>query len=290
MSERLRHCPLCEGADLPPLFTRDGYDLVRCGACELVFVVNPPSEEQLAELYSFASGYHTEFRDDPAVVAERFGLAAHRFEALERHHPRPGRLLDIGAAAGFFVKTAQDAGWTAQGVELSPDTAALGRERYGVDVQAARLEEVELPPESFDAVTLWDVIEHVSDPLDTMRRVAGLLKPGGTVGLLTPNIDGLYPRLSYKVAKLVKGWPSVEPPGHLFQFSTRTLTELLRRCGIEVLEVVHETQPISYSFGSVRRDPSPQRAAYKSVFAPLALLGPKVGAGDEILVIARKAA
>ena len=212
------------------------------------------------------------------------------YEALCRNHPIPGRLLDIGAAAGFFVKTAQDRGWRAEGIELSPDTAALAREQQGVAVQHGRLEDVEFPAASFDAVTLWDVIEHVRDPLATcgMRRVARLVRPGGTVGLLTPNLDGLYPKASYKVARLVGGWPCVEPPGHLFQFSTHTLTDLLCRAGFVVVDVQHENQPVSYSFGSIRRDPSVKRIAYKAAFAPLSLLGPRIGAGDEILVIARR--
>jgi 2-polyprenyl-3-methyl-5-hydroxy-6-metoxy-1,4-benzoquinol methylase len=288
MGERHERCPTCGATELAFVFRDEPYELVRCGACDLVFVVNPPTDEELSRFYSFASGYHMQLRDDEAQIAERRSAARRQLAAIMRHRPQPGRLLDIGATAGFFVQAAGEAGWDATGVELSADTAEIARERYGLDVRTGRLEDLDFEDASSDAVTLWDVIEHVRDPLDTMRRVARLVRPGGVVGLLTPNLDGLFPRVSYKIANLVGGWPAVEPPAHLFQFSERTLGDLLSRTGFEVLQVDHEAQPIGYTFGSVRRDPSPKRIAYKAVFAPLALLGPRVGAGDEILVVARK--
>lgn len=290
MPPRHERCPVCDAADLADVFREDPWQLVRCRACDLVFVVNPPTDEELAHLYSFATGYHTQLRDDAEEIAEFHRQARRKLDAVMRHQPQPGRLLDIGSTAGFFVKAAADAGWEATGVELSPDTSALARERYGVDVRTGRLEDMDFEEGSFDVVTLWDIIEHVRDPRATMARVARLLRPGGLVGILTPNLDGLFPRASYRVATLVGAWPAVEPPGHLFQFSTRTLGDLLTRTGFEVLDVEHECQPLSYTFGSVRRDPDPRRIAYKAVFAPLAWLGPHVRAGDEIRVMARRAA
>lgn len=289
MVARRDRCRTCDADRLADVFEVDGWQLVRCQECDLVFVANPPTDAELARYYSFQSGYHTELRDDDATIAAFEHEAQRKVAALTRHQRSWGRLLDVGATAGFFVAAAGAAGWDATGVELSPDTAALARERYGADVRTGRLEDMDFDDGSFDAVTLWDVIEHVRDPVATMRHVARLVRPEGVIGLLTPNLDGLFPRASYKVANLVGGWPAVDPPAHLFQFSTRTLADLLRRTGFDVLAVEHECQPISYTFGSIRRDPSLRRIAYKTVFAPLALLGPRVRAGDEIQVFARRA-
>ena len=250
-------------------------------------MTNPPAADELEHLYSFASGYHVEFRDDEGEIAKRFALAEEQYAAIARHRT-VGRCLDIGAAAGFFVKTAADHGWAAQGIELSPDTARLARERYGVDVARTRLEDAELEPDSFDAITLWDAIEHLPDPIDSMRRVAALLKPGGVVGIITPNLDGLFARSSYKVGRRIDHWPAVEPPAHLFQFSVQSLTGLLDRAGLEVLEIQHQQLPLAYVFGSPRQLLHPKGFAYAAVFAPLMLIGPRVGAGDQILVIARR--
>jgi SAM-dependent methyltransferase len=280
-------CPTC-GSDKigPPFFASGGYELVRCGDCGLAFVANPPSEEELERLYSFANGYHLPFRDDDGEIALRFRFAERQLAAVSRHRTPPGRCLDIGASAGFFVKTASDHGWDAEGIELSKDTSALARERYGADVKAARLEDTNFEPGSFDVVTLWDVIEHVPDPLDTMRRVSELVKPGGVVGLITPNLDGLFSRRSYRVGRRLNHWPAVEPPLHLFQFSVQSLTALLDRVGLQTLEVKHEQVPLAHLFGTPRRLLKPKIAAYTAAFAPFMLIGPLIGAGDQLLVIA----
>jgi 2-polyprenyl-3-methyl-5-hydroxy-6-metoxy-1,4-benzoquinol methylase len=281
-------CPSCASEDLRrPFFVKDGYTLDRCNSCGLAFVTNPPTPAELERFYSFDSGYHVDFRDDQDEIANRFELAERQYAAIARHHD-VGRCLDIGAAAGFFVKTAADNGWDAHGIELSKDTSQLARERYGVDVTSTRLEDTAFEPESFDAITLWDVIEHVPDPLDTMRRVAALLKPGGVVGIITPNLDGLFARASYHVARLIHQWPAVEPPAHLSQFSVESLTKLLHAVGLDPVEVKHESQPLGYVFGRPKQLLNPKRLLYAAIFAPLMLLGPRVGAGDQMLIIARR--
>jgi SAM-dependent methyltransferase len=282
-------CPNCGGTDIDSsFFVKNGYTLARCSECGLAYVTNPPTDAELEHLYSFESGYHVDFRDDPKEIEHRFALAKRQYEAIARHHQTPGRCLDIGAAAGFFVKTAQDNGWDAHGIELSEDTARLARDRYGVDVTSARLEETTFEPESFDAITLWDVIEHVPEPVDTMRRVAKLLKPGGVVGIITPNLDGLFARRSYKVGRRIDHWPAVEPPAHLSQFSVQSMTALLDKVGLKTVETTHEPQPLGYVFGGPRQMLNPKRLVYAAIFAPLMVIGPHIDAGDQMLVIARR--
>jgi SAM-dependent methyltransferase len=282
-------CRVCDSEDVErDYYLTDGFELARCRSCGVAFVTNPPTAHELEHLYSFDSGYHVDFRDDAKEIAERFALAERQYALLARHRDR-GSCLDVGASAGFFVKTAADHGWDAHGIELSKDTSRLARERYGVDVQSARLEETTFEPASFDAITLWDVIEHLPDPIDTMQRAATLLKPGGVVLILTPNLDGLFARGSYKVARRIDYWPAVTPPGHLFQFSTRSLTVLVERVGLTVLEIKHEPVPYRFVFGGPRQLIKPRRLAYAAVFAPLMLLGPRLGAGDQIVLTARRA-
>ena len=150
---------------------------------------------------------------------------------LERY-AAPGRLLDIGCSAGFFLDEARRAGWSVSGLEKSADTAALARALHDVDVTVGTLgQDDSLPSASFDVVTLWDVIEHVPEPLATLRRAHNLLSRDGVIAIQTPNIGGLFPRMSYLVARRLDYWPHPEPPGHLFQFSTRTLDRLLCMAG-----------------------------------------------------------
>lgn len=282
-------CPTCGSEDVEPTyFEKDGYTLARCRSCGLAYVTNPPTPEELERFYSFASGYHVGFRDDPQEIASRFALARSQYEVVSRHHPNAGRCLDVGASAGFFMKTAADHGWDAHGIELSSDTSQLARERFGVDVSSTRLEEADFEPGSFDLVTLWDVIEHVPDPQDTMRRVAALLRPGGIAALITPNLDGLFARASFRVANRLHYWPAVEPPAHLSQFSTASLSALLDRAGLEPVEVKQEPQPLRYVFGAPRQMLAPKRLAYALAFAPFMLAGPRLGMGDQITIVARR--
>ncbi|MBX3441493.1 MAG: class I SAM-dependent methyltransferase [Planctomyces sp.] len=270
------------------VFQRDGYDLVRCLKCDLAYISNPPTPEELRRFYSFSNNYHRDFATSEAA-REEFLARGRLYLGYLSKHIRSGRLLDVGCSAGFFLKTARDQGWEVAGLEFSQDTADLGRRLYDLDIRLGGLTDVELPAESFEAVTLWDVVEHLPDPLAAMRQAHRLLAPGGYVAFSTPNIDGLYPQASLRVARPLKYWTHAEPPAHLCQFSTKTLSRLLERAGFEVVWWTTRRIPLAYSFGDPRALlRMPKRLAYAAAFAPLALAGPWIGRGDEVVLVARK--
>lgn len=278
-------CPLCGTGDSAAVWREDGYDLVRCQTCELIYVGNPPDAEELARLYSFESGFHTQLADDSGDSSSAADTNAEHHLDVIASTQSPGRLLDVGCATGRFMTVAAERGWKVEGVELNEDTAAIARER-GLKVATGTLESFEAM-ESFDAITMWDVAEHVPDPLGLLRAAHDLLSPNGRLWLATPNVDGLFPRASLKVAPRVGRWPHPEPPYHLSQFSERTLRDALGRAGFAQVTVLHERIPLGYTFGSaqvLREDP--KRLAYTAVFAPLALLGPRIGRGDTMIVAA----
>lgn len=250
-------------------------------------MTNPPSADELRRYYSFEAGYHTVFRDDRREIDHRKALARRQIGRLARF-ATPGRLVDVGATAGFFVRAAVDSGWDASGVELSADTARLAAERYGIDVFCGTLADAPVAAASLDAMTMWDVLEHVERPREELQRAATLVREGGILGISTPNIDGWYPRLDY-MARFVTGrWRAVEPPAHLTQFSQATLTKLLATTGWDVVAVEHEATPLSYTFGTWRTLRSPKRLAYALVLAPVVVLAPRFQAGDALVVFARR--
>lgn len=272
------------------LFIKKGFILARCGHCDLVYVQNRPSREELKRLYSFKAGYHVKFRDDGRECQTYLSDAKRYYRFLTRYK-KPGRLLDIGCSAGFFLKVARDQGWEAQGLELSPDTAALAEERYGLEVTVGTLQESTFPANYFDVVTLWDALEHLDDPKKTLSIVNQILKPDGIVAIATPNIDGLFPALSYKVANLLNYWPHPEPPRHLFQFSKKTLSRLLELTGFKVIHIQDERIPIGYTFGGLKALlRSWLRLGYALVFIPAAWVGPLLRAGDNVFAVAQKIA
>ena len=282
-------CPVCGSGRSTPVWDEDGYQLVRCAGCDLTFLGNPPDEEALRALYSFEGEFHTQYADgSQADPSERKAYQAH-LDLMEAEQA-PGELLDIGCAAGHFLVEARSRGWSAHGVELNPDTSRIARERFGLDVTTGMADDPALEGRTFDAVTLWDVIEHVPDPVGLLESAHRLLSPTGRLWLATPNIDGLFPQASLKVAGRVGRWPHPEPPYHLVQFSVDTIRSTLARAGFRTIAVDHERIPISYTFGSpgtVLTDP--KRLAYTAVFAPLALAGPVVHRGDTIVLSAAPA-
>lgn len=283
-------CVSCGGDRSTVLFQKDGYDLVQCAACGLVYVGNPPAPETLRKTYSFESGYHEKLTQDGPQQAEFLRRAQGQFDRI-RALRTPGRILDVGCSVGFFLDSARQAGWQVSGVEFSPDTAEVARQRLGGGVYTGALQDAPLEPGQLDVVTMWDVLEHVPDPMSTLAKASAALKKDGLLVLETPNVDGWFPRASLKVAGALGYWPHPEPPGHLFQFSVASLTTMLEKAGFVVDQVQHDRIPISYSFGKLSYVlTSPKRFAYFAAFAPLAWFGPWFGAGDSMFVVARKKA
>jgi 2-polyprenyl-3-methyl-5-hydroxy-6-metoxy-1,4-benzoquinol methylase len=145
---------------------------------------------------------------------------------LERY-VTPGRVLDVGCHIGLFLEVAEKAGWEAWGVEPSR-WAAERAHAHGLSVKHGALGEVDLPHEYFDAVTLWDVIEHLNDPIGALRECRALLKPGGVMAVCTMDVEALFPRLAGR------RWPWYMQM-HLIYFSKRTLAAMLDVAGYDVI-------------------------------------------------------
>lgn len=285
----VQHCNLCGHPASPARFSKDGFDLVRCPACSLWYVGNPPSAEELVKLYSFNAGYHADLAADTISTAFHVREAARNLRLLERH-ATSGRLLDVGCSSGLFLEAARARGWRVQGLEYSADTSRIAREVHGLPVKTGELGSDTFEPGAFDVLTMWDVIEHVPDPATTLTNAARLLAPSGLIVIKTPNVDGLYPRVSLRLAHRLGFWGHPEPPGHLYQFSARTLTRLIGRAGLEVVKVYHQRIPLTYSFGEPRTwVRSVKWALYCLAFVPLAWIGPMISLGDDVALVARRA-
>ena len=225
-NELPNRCALCTGT-ARPLFRVDGALIVACTTCDLVRQdTRPASPGDFYDSAYYATdnpkgGYSNYFLD--ADVNRR--TFQRRLAAIEKRYGRRGRLLDVGAALGDFVLEAQAAGWQAEGVEISSYAAARARGR-GAIVHAGLLEQLRLPASRFDVVTLYDTIEHLTDPVATLREVERLLVPGGLLHLVTPNVGG------YQARVLGSRWYHYKPGEHLFYFSPATLRTAIERAGL----------------------------------------------------------
>ncbi len=284
-------CTLCRGERHRHIFTLKGYDLVRCISCDLVFVRNPPETSNLSDLYNGAldDGYHDDAREEGSVAANRLADVARQHLGFVQTVIRSGQILDIGCATGDFVAVARAAGFDASGLDVSEKSVRYAQDLRGLPISQGRVQDCRAPAGSLDAVTAFDVLEHVPDPMEDLRRYHGLLKPGGWLFISTPNVDGLFPRLSLSLAKRLNYWPHAEPPHHLFQFSEATLRRMLTVSGFDPGPVQHRCIDLSYSFGhwsALFR--MPRRLAYALLFAPFALVGPWLGLGDWIYIAAQR--
>jgi SAM-dependent methyltransferase len=271
------------------LFRKNGYSLVQCVGCGLAYIDNPPTDAELTKIYSSDAGYHGGMMKpgDEAYI-RMDGIARRHMEIVSRY-ANEGRLLDVGCSTGLFLGRAKQAGLTAEGVEFSEQSAAIARDNFGVDVLHGDIRAASDRDGEYDLVTMFDVIEHVRHPSQDIKAVYDLLKPGGLFILSTPNIDGLFPRLSYPFAELLDYWPHPEPPHHLYQFSVRTMAAMIEVGGFEAIGVHHTNIALAYSFGTPKAwRISPKMLAYALAFAPSALIGPLIRSGDWFYMVGRK--
>jgi SAM-dependent methyltransferase len=220
---------------------------VRCD-CGLVFQDPQPSAETLRDAY-----YHDEGFTE-ALFGELRELtlanARHKLERLRGAGAlRPGmRLLDVGASSGAWLEVAAEAGIDGIGVELGAATAAGARER-GLDVRTGTLADclAGLEGERFDLITFWDVLEHLHDPRTELSLARDLLAPGGRVAATFPNVEGLYPRLTYRLfARRTGVWEYPELPVHLYDFAPGTARRLLAGGGFVVEAVRTFATPFAF--------------------------------------------
>jgi 2-polyprenyl-3-methyl-5-hydroxy-6-metoxy-1,4-benzoquinol methylase len=142
----------------------------------------------------------------------------------------PGkRLLDIGCGAGFFLKAAACSGWEANGTEISEAAAEYARTITKVHVMQGKLEQLGMPTEKYDVVAMLDLLEHLFEPLNTLREVNRIMKDGALLIISTPDVHSLS-RLF-----LGKAWAVLSPAEHQSYFSAATLSRALRQAGFRLI-------------------------------------------------------
>jgi len=221
-------------------WVKDGFEILRCRSCGLLFRADLPSPEELPTLYDgayFRSEEHSEGGQgyaDYVAEEELHRLNARRRLSLLEGSLRPGRLLDVGCAAGFFLDEARQRGWSVTGVEVSAEMASWASEQVGIDdVIRGLFTAHEWPEAAFDCVTMWDYIEHTIDPVFELRLAQRILRPGGFLALSTGDAGSLAARASGR------RWHLLTPRHHNYFFTRGSLSLALERAGFTVLAVRH---------------------------------------------------
>lgn len=234
-------CPVCLSTDARELYRFEPArwipgTVVRCRACGTIFKRLAASAKPLAEYYD-ASYAALEYWD--TEQATRTALEPILETAVQYAPPAGAALLDVGCGPGAFLTMAAEAGYRTTGVELNPLLAARASRRSGAEVIVGGIESAHLEGRRFDIVTMLDLIEHLADPVAALRRVAGLLAPGGCVLLYTPNHAGLVVKAARALFALSRGRIR-RPVDELFDclhvvfFDRRTLAMAVTRAGLDV--------------------------------------------------------
>jgi SAM-dependent methyltransferase len=119
--------------------------------------------------------------------------------------------------------------WELHGVEINPYAAEIARDRYGLQVRIGTLIEAAYPAHFFDVITMWDVLEHLHQPLENLREIDRILKPDGLLILRVPNVS------SWDAKLFKRSWAGYDAPRHLYVFSPSTLEELLLKAGFRLI-------------------------------------------------------
>ena len=235
---RVASCPVCASARIAPFMvvSDNGHlrsenvklQVFRCAGCDLLFLnPAPPPEigrQYFAEAYRTDSGSNIYYKDEFKERASSLRLD------LITSYRSGSRLLDVGCGKGQFVQVAKARGWDAWGVELDEGACVYASERLGLTtVLNGSLDHEQLPGE-FDVVTLWDVIEHVPDPVGILRSASKKLRTGGLIVVRTANVR------SWTFDKHRHKWWAFGSD-HRFYFSPGSLSVAMRSAGFDAIQV-----------------------------------------------------
>lgn len=198
--------------------------LVRCRVCDLVYV--SPRLNSRVVLEGYERAVDETFVSQAAGREATFRRCLHVISSVWRR--APGRLLDVGTANGSFLKVARDAGWEIAGCEPSRWMCDWCQRHYGITVTQGQITDGRYSSESFDVVTLWDVLEHTADPMATLRECARVLRPGGLLVVNYPDYDSAVARL------MGRKWVFLLSV-HYYYFTPATIARALRQVGCSVV-------------------------------------------------------
>ena len=254
-------------------------DIVQCTSCGMVSSV--PAIEPDEILQTYAEVVDHEYLAEEHGRRELFGWV---LDSLGGYAVAGRQLLEIGSNVGLFLDVARERGWDAVGYEPSEWAVRFGKERFGVDLRRGALEELDAAPGSVDSVVMLDVLEHLVDPLGSLRRLGGVLGPDGLLTLSTVNVSSLHARVRKD------RWPWFIRP-HLHYFSPETLHAMLQAAGFRVVEwaVVPRSFHASYVANRLASSHGALGRAAVSLSRVADVRVPVGWLGDVVLVHARPA-
>jgi len=228
-----RSCPVCSTNNAKEIFVKDGFPYLKCVKCEMIYVSKIIKEEYINSFYknedSFVQVALTEIEQKMLEGKFAYGL-----DRIEEHVNQKKYLLDIGCGTGEFLIISREKGWDVQGVEFNKKYIECLK-KNNISVIDKPFDQASLPKNYYNCVSLWTVLEHISNPLSLLNDIYQLLTIDGIIFVLVPNVDGLACRILQKDCVTFAG------ETHINMFNIKTLTKILEDTGYEILsfETMH---------------------------------------------------
>lgn len=221
----LQNCRLCRSANLQHKAVVRTHLVMRCGECGFIQLGAHPTKEQIEHTYSRSYFKNSKYRLDAGAQKEQ----DRRINLMRECGLAPAaNILDIGCATGDFVLRAKET-FSMWGADISEQAIDIARKR-NPDIASCLFsmskQTIDSLNRTFDAVTMWDVIEHLDDPVGLLQALVKKIKPTGFLFFSTPNIGAIVPRL------MGARWAFMTPPEHIGYFSRDTMKRLLATCGL----------------------------------------------------------
>ena len=234
------NCLICDGSELIPLYsctdylvTRQNFTILRCNKCGLRLTQGVPGSEEMGSYYD-SPEYISHTGGSRSVTDILYGIArgimlhSKKGSVKKLTARNSGTILDIGAGTGHFLKYMKDGGWEVSGVEVSEAAREYASKVHGLELRGT-LDRTVFQEESFDAVTLWHVLEHIHEPQEYLKTIYELTKPGGLLLIAVPNVASADAR-NYR-----EKWAAYDVPRHLWHFDGNSLKTLVERNGFSLI-------------------------------------------------------
>jgi len=231
-------CRLCRSGDLKFILLENNYEISQCVNCDLVQIRHDFKKAKLMDYYNeYLAG-------DKEKIYRAFFFRADIFrkiiKKIDRLVPDRGKLLDVGAAVGNFIKIAQDDGWQTTGLEINESAAAFIKEKLGLEAKAIDLLDHN-DQIKYRVVTFIDTLEHLNEPLDYLKKACLILENNGIIYLRVPNIK-LHLLKTKIMRSFNRHYQGLELPSHICHFSPQTLKLILEKSGFVGIDVFPGSQ------------------------------------------------
>jgi len=228
-------CPICSSKQSSHVYALVHGAIVKCDSCGVKYVTPRATWEHLKDKIDDWSSQdvNDDIRLGIAYAPSTQKMYQRFLAMIEQRHQLEGRkMLDVGCSSGAFIQSAVQNNWQAEGLELGEAAANYTRERFNVDVQQTTIADANYADESFDCITISEVIEHLEWPKQDIESLYRWLKPGGTLFITTPNFNSLYQRLHG-----AHWWVINCEDEHIIFYDVDDMHAILERIGFEINKV-----------------------------------------------------